>query len=185
MSVLPAHCSTAARHGTTYARQERRLNTFHLRIIRRILGISWQDKVNNADVLYHAGLPSMHTLLIQLRLRWLGHVRRMEDGCIPKYIVYGELGLAAGWRNALKQHLKTREDKLMTHRTSEHTERRTAAPSDLIPITDVLSATKTATPALPFSVISDAAKPQQEINKNKNKHYDVSSMVISVRRRPL
>ena len=30
---------------TTYAGQERRLNTFHLRSIRRILVISWQDKV--------------------------------------------------------------------------------------------------------------------------------------------
>ena len=29
---------------TTYAGQERRLNTFHLRSIRRILGICWQDK---------------------------------------------------------------------------------------------------------------------------------------------
>ena len=34
---------------TTYAGQERRLNSFHLRSIRRILGISWQDKVTNAD----------------------------------------------------------------------------------------------------------------------------------------
>ena len=31
---------------TTYARQEKRLNSFHLRSIRRILGISWQDRVS-------------------------------------------------------------------------------------------------------------------------------------------
>ena len=36
---------------TSYAGQERRLNTFHLRSIRRILGISWQDNVTNTDVL--------------------------------------------------------------------------------------------------------------------------------------
>ena len=36
---------------TTYARQERRLNTFHLRSIRSILGVSWKDKVSNAEVL--------------------------------------------------------------------------------------------------------------------------------------
>ena len=34
---------------TTYAGHERRLNTFHLKSIRRILGISWQDKVTNAE----------------------------------------------------------------------------------------------------------------------------------------
>ena len=78
---------------TTYAGQERRLNTFHLRSIRRILGISWQDKVTNADVLSRAGLTTMYTLLRQRRLLWLGHVRRMGDGRIPKYILYGELAL--------------------------------------------------------------------------------------------
>ena len=36
---------------TTYARQERRLNIFHLRSIRRILGISWQDRIPNTEAL--------------------------------------------------------------------------------------------------------------------------------------
>ena len=44
---------------TTYAGQESRFNTFHLRSIYRILDISWLDKVTNADVLSRAGLPSM------------------------------------------------------------------------------------------------------------------------------
>ena len=35
--------------------------------------------------------PSMYTILRQRRLRWLGIVRRMEDGRIPKDILYGEL----------------------------------------------------------------------------------------------
>ena len=52
----------------TYAGQERRLNTFHLRSIRCILCISWQDKVTNTDVLSRVGLPSMYTLLRQRRL---------------------------------------------------------------------------------------------------------------------
>merc|ERR1711973_1031012 len=29
---------------TTYARQEKRLNTFHMRCLRRILSITWSDK---------------------------------------------------------------------------------------------------------------------------------------------
>ena len=76
---------------TTYARQEKRLNSFHLRSIRRILGISWQDGVSNAEVLSRSNLPSMFTLLRQRRLRWLGHAYRMEDGRIPKDNLYGEL----------------------------------------------------------------------------------------------
>ena len=78
---------------TTDAEQDRRLNTFHPRSIRRILGISWQDKVANADVLSHAGITSLYTLLGQRRLLWLGYVRRMEDGRIPKDILYDQLAL--------------------------------------------------------------------------------------------
>ena len=76
---------------TTYARQENRLESFHLHCLRRILSISWQDKITNTTVLEKAGTLSMHLLLCQRRLRWLGHVHRMEDGRIPKDIMYGEL----------------------------------------------------------------------------------------------
>ena len=76
---------------TTYASQERKLNSFHLRCLRRILGIHWQDRVPNTTVLERAGLPSIFALLTQRRLRWLGHVRRMDDGRIPKDLLYGEL----------------------------------------------------------------------------------------------
>ena len=44
----------------------------------------------NNDVLLTAGIPSMFTLLHQHRLGWQGHVHRMEDGCIPKYLFYGD-----------------------------------------------------------------------------------------------
>ena len=63
--------------------------SFHL----RSLGISWRDKVPNTEVLDRAGLPTMYTLLRQRRMRWIGHVRRMEDGRIPKDILYGELAV--------------------------------------------------------------------------------------------
>ncbi len=47
----------------------------------------------------------------------------------------------------------------------ERAERRAAAPSDLKPYIDVMSAIKTAIHTLVFSAISDAAATQQEINK--------------------
>ena len=76
---------------TLYTRQEGRLNAFHLRSLRKILGITWQDRVPNKDVLARAKIPSMFALLSQRRLRWLGHVVRMQDGRIPKDILYSEL----------------------------------------------------------------------------------------------
>ena len=53
---------------------------------------AWQDKVSNTEVLERANLPSMYSLLKQRRLRWLGQVCKMEEGRIPKDILYGELG---------------------------------------------------------------------------------------------
>ena len=44
---------------TTYSTQERKLQAFHFRCLRRILGITWQDKEPNNEVLSRAGIPSM------------------------------------------------------------------------------------------------------------------------------
>ena len=92
---------------TTYAIQEKRLNSFLLRCIHRILGISWQDRVSSTEALSRANLPSMFTLLRQRRLRRLGHVYRMEDGRIPKDILYGEL--ASGRRSKGRPQLRYKE----------------------------------------------------------------------------
>ena len=76
---------------TLHAQYEHKLNTFYLRNLRRILNIIWQGKVPNTEVIERANLPSMYSLLKQRRLGWLGHVCRMEEGRIPKNILYGEL----------------------------------------------------------------------------------------------
>ena len=73
---------------TMCAHQEKRLNVFHMRCLRRNLGITWQDTVTNEVVLEKAGIPSLYTFLKQRRMRWLGHVARLKDGRIP---LYGEL----------------------------------------------------------------------------------------------
>ena len=41
-----------------------------------------------SDILDRARISSIHSLLSQRRMRWLGHVRRMEDGRLPKDILY-------------------------------------------------------------------------------------------------
>ena len=96
---------------TLYSGQERRLNTFHMRNLRRILDIKWSDHVTNTDMLARMGLPSMYTLLC----RWLEHVRRMSDGRIPKDLLYGQLAagpIAQGrpklrFRDVCKRNLKS------------------------------------------------------------------------------
>ena len=46
---------------STYARQEKRLNIFHLRCLCHILSILWMDKVSNNEVLERANIHSMFT----------------------------------------------------------------------------------------------------------------------------
>ena len=86
-----------------YATQEKRLNTFHLRHLRLILGIQWHHRVTNNEVLEMAGIDSLYSLLKQRRLRWLGHVRRMGDGRIPKDLLYGELAVGKRSQGRPKQ----------------------------------------------------------------------------------
>ena len=59
--------------------------------LRRILGIKWQDKVTNIHVLEESGMLSIHSHLMKRRLRWIGHVSRMQDGRIPKDVMFGQL----------------------------------------------------------------------------------------------
>jgi len=91
----------------TYVRQERRLNAFHMRCLRRILGLTWRDKVPNRVILEQVKMQSIYSILSQRRLRWLGHVRRMEDGRIPKDVLYGEL--ATGSRGVGRPALRFKD----------------------------------------------------------------------------
>ena len=81
---------------TLYSRQERRLNAFNLRCLRRLLDITWKDSIANMNVLDKAGLPSIYAILTQRRLRWLSHVISMEDGCITNDMLFGELAIGSG-----------------------------------------------------------------------------------------
>ena len=69
---------------TIYVSQEKRFNSFHLRCLRRILHIRWQYRVTNTKVLDLKGIPNMLALLSFRRVRWLGHIRRIELGGIPE-----------------------------------------------------------------------------------------------------
>ena len=80
-----------------YRKQLRRLEQFHQRCLRSILGIKWQDYISNEEVLTKAHIPSLESIILQLQLGWAGHVARMDDTRIPKAMLFGEL--SAGKRN--------------------------------------------------------------------------------------
>ena len=104
---------TSTRHAfsprCTYMRREYRFKSFHLLCLRRILGVKWQEHITNSEILSRADISSMHFLLSQRRLRWLGHVHWMDDGRIPKEVLYGQLtaGVRKVGRPALCGHIIT------------------------------------------------------------------------------
>jgi hypothetical protein len=91
----------------SYAKQETRLNIFHLRCLRKILGITWKDKITNAEVLSRVGVSTLQCLLSQRRLRWLGHVRRIGPERLPKDLLYGQL--ATGTRSTGRPYLRLKD----------------------------------------------------------------------------
>ena len=81
----------------TYRHHLRLLERFHQRCLRSTLDINWRDFVTNVEVLVRADATSIEAMLLKTRLRWAGHVSRMEDHRLPKIALYGEL--SSGHRN--------------------------------------------------------------------------------------
>ncbi|KAG7304556.1 hypothetical protein JYU34_011506 [Plutella xylostella] len=76
---------------TSYAKQERKLNAFHMRCLRTILGVTWKDKMSNEAVLTMTHCCSITAMLKQRRLRWLGHVHRMAPERLPRQVMLSEI----------------------------------------------------------------------------------------------
>ena len=76
---------------TLYRRHMKQLERFHLRSLRSLLGIKWQDRVTNLEVLEQASLVSIEAMILKAQLRWTGHVIRMDSSRLPRQLLYGEL----------------------------------------------------------------------------------------------
>ena len=111
--VLPS-LLYASETWTVYSRHARKLNAFHMRCLRTLLHIKWQDKIPDTEVLELAQMESIHSTLMRSQLRWAGHVQRMEDSRLPKRLFFGELkkgkrshgGQRKRYKDTLKASLK-------------------------------------------------------------------------------
>ena len=72
---------------TIYRRHDKQLHQFHLRCLRCILNIRWQDKISDTEVLERAQLPSVITTMHKAQIRRVGHVFEMSDSRIPKQLL--------------------------------------------------------------------------------------------------
>ncbi|KAI8477889.1 hypothetical protein Bbelb_443750 [Branchiostoma belcheri] len=83
------------------------VNDSSLAVVDRILGITWMDRVTNSEVLRRSRSRTMYAILSERRLRWLGHVRRMDQDRIPKDLLYGQL--ERGTRKKGRPHLRYKD----------------------------------------------------------------------------
>ena len=77
-----------------------------MRSLRSIMGIKWQDRVINLEVLDRASLTSIETMVLKAQLRWTGHVIRMEPFRLPRQLLYGELRQGQRPRGRPKKRFK-------------------------------------------------------------------------------
>ena len=91
---------------TPYRRHIRRLDQFHMRCLRRIANIKWQDMIPNTEVLPLCAQNGIEYHIKRAQLRWSGHLVRMADDRIPKTVFYGELGTGHRTRGGQRKRYK-------------------------------------------------------------------------------
>ena len=74
---------------------KRKLKVFHMMCLRKISGVTrWaqqRDGLPNDHVMKFLGVPTIEELLHQNRLRWMGHVARMDNSRMPKQALFSFL----------------------------------------------------------------------------------------------
>ena len=92
-----------------------RLEACQTYCLRRMLRLSWMDKVKNDEVRRRCLQQTLEAILRQKRLRWLGHVQRMNWQRLPKVVLWGRLqegsrsagGQKKRWVDVCTQDLKS------------------------------------------------------------------------------
>ena len=88
----------ASETGTLTERDREQLNIFERKVYRRILGPVYDNEKENWRILTNKEIyasikkPTIIETVRLNRLRWFGHVQRMEGNTIPKRALYMNLG---------------------------------------------------------------------------------------------
>ena len=93
---------------------ERRLKTTEMKMLRMMCGKTLKDKMNNEKIREMTSIVRLEEFLIEKRLRWLGHVERMDEERDPvKVLLLKVDGTKKGrpkkrWREVLECDMTAR-----------------------------------------------------------------------------
>ena len=115
-------CKSYVRSASTYGAEcwavkvedERRLNTTKMRMIR---GKTLKDKIDNAKIREMTGVERLEEFLREQRLRWLGHVERMDKERGPVKALHEEGRPKKRWKEGLECDMMARGWKGWMHKT--------------------------------------------------------------------
>ena len=88
----------------------KKLEAAHHRWQRRILGVTWKDKMKNEDVRKRTSMEKLEEMLKKMRLRWLGHIHRASEERIMKQALDWT---PAGWKRRRGRPRKTWRSTIM------------------------------------------------------------------------
>ena len=91
---------------TYYKRHIKKLDSFHLRCLRKIAKFKWSDNRPNTEVLQQCGMMGIEALIMERQMRWIGHVMRMSDNRLPKILFCGQIKDAKRPQHKVKKRYK-------------------------------------------------------------------------------
>jgi len=68
-----------------------RLEVFQMRCLRTICSLSIIDRIPNEEILQRCSVSGISDIIKYRRLRWLGHVARMDNNRLPKMMMFSTL----------------------------------------------------------------------------------------------
>jgi len=66
--------------------EERKMDALEMKMIRTIMGIRWSNRVRNEDIRRRLQQVPVSLRVRRARLKWLGHIERMEASRIPREV---------------------------------------------------------------------------------------------------
>ena len=106
--VVQAVLLYGAVNWTMKAVHTRHLNSFYNNCIQTILGVTryqqWNEKLTSQRLSHRFGMQhSISDIILEQRLRWLGHVGRMDEERLPNRLLFGDLNMKRPCHRAKKR----------------------------------------------------------------------------------
>ena len=98
---------------TTRKKEEKLMETTEMRMLRRIKGVTLRDKQKSDEIRKELGVCNIIKKVKEARLRWFGHVERMEEDCPARRVIGEEVPGRRGkgrpkkrWMDCIKEDME-------------------------------------------------------------------------------